>query len=143
MFWSHLLKSQQAHNIKMTSYQRRRDVASTLTRRHVNVVCLLECFGHTLTVKVFWPHLHCYTLRLTISPKVSNRNLDVSSDAKRGFSLKLKATANSGDPDETARYEPSHLDLNYLHRYRDERVNLRVTESKKDESEVIDKAVKI
>ena len=26
-------------------------------------------------------------------------------------------TANSVDPDETARYEPSHLDLYYLQRY--------------------------
>ena len=25
--------------------------------------------------------------------------------------------ANSVDPDETARYEPSHLDLHFLHRY--------------------------
>ena len=35
--------------------------------------------------------------------------------------------ANSVDPDETARYEPSHLDLQCLHKYvlvcRDERVN--------------------
>ena len=67
----------------------------------------------------------------------------MSTDAKRGFSLKLKTIANSGDPDETAQYEPYNLDLHYLHRYRDERVNLRVTESKKDESGVIDKAVKI
>ena len=30
---------------------------------------------------------------------------------------------NSVDPDETARYEPSHLDLHGLQRYLDERVN--------------------
>ena len=35
-----------------------------------------------------------------------------------GVSMKNQnRTANSVDSDETAHYEPSHLDLHYLHRY--------------------------
>ena len=37
----------------------------------------------------------------------------MSIDARRGFSLKSETV----DPDEMACYEPSHLDLQYLHRY--------------------------
>ena len=46
-------------------------------------------------------------------------NFDLSTDAKRGFSLKSKSELQTvtADPDETARYEPSHLDLQCLHRY--------------------------
>ena len=38
-------------------------------------------------------------------------NLDMSTDANKGFSLKSKTVANIVDPDETAHYELSHLDL--------------------------------
>ena len=45
-------------------------------------------------------------------------NLNMFTDAKGGFSLKSKnGMVNSVDPDETARYEPSHLDLHCLHMY--------------------------
>ena len=40
----------------------------------------------------------------------------MSIDAYGNFSLKNRM-ANSVDPDETARYKPSHLDLHCLHRY--------------------------
>ena len=44
--------------------------------------------------------------------------MGTSTDVNTGFSLKIKnGMANSVDPDETARYEPSHLDLHCLHRY--------------------------
>ena len=37
---------------------------------------------------------------------------------QKGVQFKSKNnTANSVDPDETARYEPSHLDLHCFHRY--------------------------
>ena len=37
-----------------------------------------------------------------------------------GVSVKnYNKKANSVDPDETAHYEPSHLDLHCLHRYQD------------------------
>ena len=43
-------------------------------------------------------------------------NFDLSTDANRGFCLKSKGgMANSVDPDERARDEPSHLDLHCLH----------------------------
>ena len=35
----------------------------------------------------------------------------------KGASQKSKRMANSLDPDETARYEPSHQDLHCFHRY--------------------------
>ena len=45
-------------------------------------------------------------------------DMDIPIFANRGFSQKLKPRmANSVDPDGTARYEPSHLDLHCLHRY--------------------------
>ena len=50
--------------------------------------------------------------------------LDLSTDANSGFSLKWKKKKkkkkkkkNSVYPDETAHYEPSHLDLHCLQRY--------------------------
>ena len=49
---------------------------------------------------------------------VPSLNLDMPTDANRGFQCKIKnKMANSVDPDETAHYEPSHLDLHYLQRY--------------------------
>ena len=44
-------------------------------------------------------------------------NLDMSTVAKKGFHSKIKKNrvANSVDPDETACYELSHLDLHCLH----------------------------
>ena len=45
-------------------------------------------------------------------------NFDISTNAKKRFNTKIKyRIANSVDPDETARYEPSHLDLHCLHRH--------------------------
>ena len=45
-------------------------------------------------------------------------NFDISTNAKKRFYTKIKyRIANSVDPDETARYEPSHLDLHRLHRH--------------------------
>ena len=43
-------------------------------------------------------------------------SLDMSTDADRGFSLKANhRRTNSVGPDETARFEPSRLDLHCLH----------------------------
>ena len=47
----------------------------------------------------------------------SSLNLDTSIVENRGFSLRSRTMANSVHPDETARYEPSHLDLHCLQRY--------------------------
>ena len=56
---------------------------------------------------------------------VANRNISVKTKKKQ--KNKKKQKKNSVDPDETAHYEPSNLDLRYLHRYRfslrTERVN--------------------
>ena len=41
----------------------------------------------------------------------------MSIDTNRNFSKTTKQKGSSVDPDETARYEPSHLDLHCLHRY--------------------------
>ena len=49
-----------------------------------------------------------------------------------GLSLESKnRMANSEDPDGTARYEPSHLDLHCLHRYLFWSAGLKVLNSKK------------
>ena len=43
-------------------------------------------------------------------------NLDLSTDANRGLTLKSKnRMANSADPDEMAHTKPSHLNLHCLH----------------------------
>ena len=47
----------------------------------------------------------------------SSLELDMSTDAKRGFSLKSKQNGISTDHDETDFCEPSHLDLHCFHRY--------------------------
>ena len=45
-------------------------------------------------------------------------NLGMFTDAKIWFQSKIRnRMANSVGPDETPRYEPSHLDLHCLHRY--------------------------
>ena len=44
-------------------------------------------------------------------------HLDISIVANRGFSQNHTRMANSVDPDETARYELSHLDLHCLQNY--------------------------
>ena len=45
-------------------------------------------------------------------------NLDMFTAANKGFSLKQKnRMATSVDPDETTRYDPTHLDLHCLHKY--------------------------
>ena len=40
---------------------------------------------------------------------------DKSITANRNISQKYRTDSNCEDPDETARYEPSHLDLHRLH----------------------------
>ena len=50
---------------------------------------------------------------------IPSLNLDMLIDANKCFSLKNQKnrTINWIDPDESARYEPSHLDLTCLHGY--------------------------
>ena len=55
--------SQQAHNIKMTSYQRR----ATLIRRHFNVVCLLGIYNKVSLHKIL-----CF---FTIGAALKGKNL--------------------------------------------------------------------
>ena len=43
--------------------------------------------------------------------------LDMCTDANRGFSLKSSRIANSVDPDMMTCYKPSHLDLHCFYRY--------------------------
>ena len=44
-------------------------------------------------------------------------NLDMSIVANRDVSQNQIRMKNSGDPDETAQYEPSHQDLHCLHMF--------------------------
>ena len=48
---------------------------------------------------------------------LSSLNLVRTNAPNRGLSHKSKQISNSVDPDEMARYEPSHLDLHCLHMY--------------------------
>ena len=50
---------------------------------------------------------------------IPSMNLDISIDANRGFSQKIKKNrmANSVAPDDAAAYDSSHLNIHCLHRY--------------------------
>ena len=55
---------------------------------------------------------YCWFYPLILEFFEVDLNLDMFTDAKRGFSQKVNnRKANSVDPDEMAHYEPSHQDL--------------------------------
>ena len=82
----------------------------TCTDAQLTCVFAFHIWGNTMCLKPFTPVFHKWTF--------PSSNLDMSTASNRGFNKKSKIRmANSVDPDETARYEPSHLDLHCLHRY--------------------------